>query len=229
LRTGLYQLEHVDLFNILCIPPDAMDAPNGGLPDGLWAAASAYCASRRAMLLVEPPQSWADLAKQGNYAAIQPSDLGVTDEAAARNCTVYFPRIYTPDPAGKAPAKLSSACGVIAGVWAATDAARGVWKAPAGINAGLNGIGRLEFDPTDEQNGLLNPLGINCLRNFPVVGPVVWGARTLRGADNLSDDYKYIPVRRLTLFRAERRKSLVATAPCHRQLHGGFRPPGRVL
>jgi phage tail sheath protein FI len=53
---------------------------------------------------------------------------------------------------------------------------------------------------TDGQNGVLNQLGINCLRNFPVIGPVVWGARTLRGADQFEDDYKYIPVRRLTLY-----------------------------
>jgi uncharacterized protein len=46
-------------------------------------------------------------------------------------------------------------------------------------------------------------VGINCLRNFPVVGRVVWGARTLRGADILSDDYKYIPVRRLALYIEE--------------------------
>jgi phage tail sheath protein FI len=80
---------------------------------------------------------------------------------------------------------------------------RGVWKAPAGITAGIGGIDGLELDINDAQNGQLNPVGINCLRNFPVVGPVVWGARTLRGADVLSDDYKYIPVRRLTLYIEE--------------------------
>ena len=56
---------------------------------------------------------------------------------------------------------------------------------------------------TDTQNGLLNPLGINCLRTFPVIGTVVWGARTLRGADVLEDDYKYLNVRRLTLYVEE--------------------------
>jgi phage tail sheath protein FI len=50
---------------------------------------------------------------------------------------------------------------------------------------------------------MLNPLGINCLRSFPVYGPVVWGARTLRGADVLTDDYKYVPVRRLALYIEE--------------------------
>src|SRR5207237_960396 len=47
------------------------------------------------------------------------------------------------------------------------------------------------------------PLGVNAIRLFPVVGPVAWGARTLRGADGLADEYKYIPVRRLALFLEE--------------------------
>jgi len=56
---------------------------------------------------------------------------------------------------------------------------------------------------TDDENGQLNPLGINCLRSFPAAGRVVWGARTMRGDDQLADDYKYIPVRRLALYIEE--------------------------
>jgi phage tail sheath protein FI len=71
------------------------------------------------------------------------------------------------------------------------------------LDASLNGISALDVNLTDEENGLLNPLGINCLRSFPVTGRVIWGARTLRGADQLSDEYKYIPVRRLVLYIEE--------------------------
>jgi len=95
------------------------------------------------------------------------------------------------------------ACGIIAGIIASTDFQRGVWKAPAGLNAGINGIVSLEAKLSDPENGVLNPLGINCLRQFPVIGPVVWGDRTLRGADILEDDYKYLSVRRLALFIEE--------------------------
>ena len=56
---------------------------------------------------------------------------------------------------------------------------------------------------TDPENGLLNPLGVNCLRTFPVVGPVVWGARTLAGADALTSQWKYVPVRRTALLLEE--------------------------
>jgi phage tail sheath protein FI len=94
-------------------------------------------------------------------------------------------------------------CGAIAGVFARTDAERGVWKAPAGMQANLNGVSDLSVRLTDAENGELNQLGINCLRAFPVAGKVVWGARTLRGADQLADEYKYIPVRRTALFLEE--------------------------
>jgi len=56
---------------------------------------------------------------------------------------------------------------------------------------------------TDLENGQLNPLGLNCLRAFPVIGRVVWGSRTLRGADLLADQWMYIPVRRTALFIEE--------------------------
>src|SRR6202011_4877643 len=79
----------------------------------------------------------------------------------------------------------------------------GVWKAPAGLDAALSGITKLADKLTNDENGVLNQLGINCLRNFPVYGNVVWGARTLRAADQVADEYKYVPVRRLALYIEE--------------------------
>jgi phage tail sheath protein FI len=86
---------------------------------------------------------------------------------------------------------------------ARTDTQRGVWKAPAGLDASLNATQGLQANLNDAENGTLNPLGINCLRFFGDSGRVVWGARTLRGADQLADDYKYVPVRRLALYIEE--------------------------
>ena len=83
------------------------------------------------------------------------------------------------------------------------DAQRGVWKAPAGQEATLIGVPQLSVFLTDAENGELNPLGINCLRAFPVIGRVVWGSRTLEGADRLASEWKYVPVRRTTLFIEE--------------------------
>ncbi len=140
--------------------------------------------------------------REGLLSSISPADLEIFGEVG-RNVAVYFPRVIKADPNRNNHEDVFPACGVIAGVIAATDMQRGVWKAPAGLDAGLNGIARLELNLTDPENGILNPIGINCLRSFPIVGPVIWGARTLRGADILSDDYKYLPVRRLTLYIEE--------------------------
>src|SRR6476659_4522334 len=93
--------------------------------------------------------------------------------------------------------------GAVAGVMARTDGTRGVWKAPAGQDATLAGVQALDVKIDDGQNGQLNPLGVNCLRTFPGVGPVVWGARTLAGNDRLADQWKYVPVRRTALFIEE--------------------------
>jgi len=86
---------------------------------------------------------------------------------------------------------------------ASTDNERGVWKAPAGTTASLSGVLGLSVPLTDAENGLLNPLGVNCLRTFPIIGPVVWGARTLQGADALTSQWKYVPVRRTALMIEE--------------------------
>jgi phage tail sheath protein FI len=86
---------------------------------------------------------------------------------------------------------------------ARTDSERGVWKAPAGTETRLAGVRDLTVPLTDQESGLLNPLGINVLRTFPITGTVVWGARTLDGADASASQWKYVPVRRLALMIEE--------------------------
>jgi phage tail sheath protein FI len=200
-RTGLYALEHTDLFNLLCIPWDQRGTDIDPTVNG---EAAEYCASRRAMYIVDGPVLWTNSAKKGQLPPVDPGkDLGITDEPGQRNSAVYFPKIKKPDLERGGMIDVFPACGIIAGQFARTDATRGVWKAPAGIATGLAGVADLEYNLTDPENGLLNPIGINCLRSFRVLGPLIWGARTLRGADLMSDDYKYVPVRRLTLYIEE--------------------------
>jgi phage tail sheath protein FI len=88
-------------------------------------------------------------------------------------------------------------------VYAKTDASRGVWKAPAGTDASLSGVASAAEVLTDDQNGILNPQAVNCIRTFPVYGTIVWGARTLRGNDQIGSEWKYVPVRRMALFIEE--------------------------
>jgi uncharacterized protein len=199
-KTGIFALEKADLFNLLCIPP----ATRGGNTDAtVYQAAMQYCAEKRAMLIVDSPAEWgASPATAAANARDGLSALGLSG-TDARNAALYFPRVVQPDPERDRQLDIFVPCGIIAGVMARTDSQRGVWKAPAGLDAALNGIQGLQVNLTNEENGLLNPRGINCLRAFPVNGRVVWGARTLRGADQLADEYKYIPVRRLALFIEE--------------------------
>jgi len=107
------------------------------------------------------------------------------------------------DPLKNGKLGLYPPSGTIAGLYARTDASRGVWKAPAGTEASLVGAQGVEKVLTDLQNGTLNQKGVNCIRVFPATGVVSWGARTLRGDDGLSDEYKYIPIRRLALYIEE--------------------------
>jgi hypothetical protein len=212
-KTGLYLLDHERSFNLLCIPPDRRilgDVPEAeqDLDAAVRQAAARYCVDRRAFYIVDPPVAWTDQAQQGQLAQIDPRDVGIggPNEAGievARNAAVYFPRVWKEDLLTGSRRALFAPSGLVAGVIAATDVARGVWKAPAGQEAGLAGVLDFEVRLTDDETGQLNPLGINCLRKFPTIGPVVWGARTLRGADALEDDYKYVSVRRLTLFIEE--------------------------
>ena len=199
-KTGYYALEKADLFNILCIPSDKRQVD---IDPSVFQEAMAYCEKRRAMLLVDSPFSWsANKETAAATARDHLEDLNLSG-TAARNAALYFPHVLQPDPLRGGQTDTFVPCGIIAGIFARTDVQRGVWKAPAGLDAALTGIQGLNVNLTDAENGMLNPLGINCLRSFPVNGRVVWGARTLRGADQLADEYKYVPVRRLALYIEE--------------------------
>ncbi|HEV8568086.1 MAG TPA: phage tail sheath C-terminal domain-containing protein [Actinoplanes sp.] len=191
---GLDALRQVDLFNLLCLPPSTL---TGNLPDDVWADAMGLCVDRNAMLLVDPPSG---TVRDDILAWLGARGLSGT---SARNAAFYFPRLRAPDPLRGGTAGDFVPCGAVAGVMARTDATRGVWKAPAGTEAGLVAVIAPAETMTDRQNGVLNVKGVNCVRAFRDTGSVVWGARTLRGADSLADEYKYVPVRRIALFLKE--------------------------
>jgi len=196
-KRGLYALEQADLFNLLCIPPYRND--DGVAFDAepvVLSAATAYCEQRRAFHIIDAPSSWDSKAE-----AID--GLDEFADPRSRNAALFFPRLRQPNLLRNNALETFAACGAVAGVFARTDTQRGVWKAPAGLDASLVGVPQLSVPLTDAENGELNPLGINCLRAMPASGRVVWGARTLRGADQLADEYKYVPVRRTALFIEE--------------------------
>jgi phage tail sheath protein FI len=202
-KRGLYALDKADLFNLLCIPSDKRGKDVDNEIIGIYQDVLPYCHARRAMLIVDSPASWsANKETAAARAKTGLPSLNLVGEQA-RNAMLFFPRVIQADPQREGQLEIFAPCGIVAGVIARTDATRGVWKAPAGLDATLNGIRGLEVNLNDAENGILNPLGINCLRFFPGAGAVVWGARTLRGSDQLADDYKYIPVRRTALYLEE--------------------------
>jgi len=199
-KTGMFALEDVDLFNILCIPRTGMTTDLNSMSeseaDSVISAAQVYCEQKRAILILDTPNGISDLPGIKNW---------MTQKATLRtkNSALYYPRVLVPDPLNEFRLRSIGACGTVAGLYARTDSNRGVWKAPAGTEASLRNVSKLSDVLSDQENGVLNPLGINCLRNFPVYGTVSWGARTLEGADALASEWKYLPVRRLALFLEE--------------------------
>lgn len=201
-HTGLYALDLVDLFNILVVPPDPLLNGDDDMMS-IYDTAASYCAEHRAILIADPLESWGVAAKKSQFDKIMPTDYGIGELGARRSVFAYFPRVKKLDPEYGNQERVFSASGMIAGIFAGTDTRRGVWKAPAGIDAGMSGVTALEYKLTDMQNGVLNQVGVNVLRDWPITGKVIWGSRTLAGADALSDDYKYLPARRLTNYIEE--------------------------
>ncbi len=201
--TGLYALSRVDLFNLLSVP-DATRAAGGDPssldpnidPNAIYSAAIALCDQRRAFLLVDAPPNVNTVQSAVDWKT---THLAVSDA----NGAAFFPRLRLPDPLNNYQLRTFAPSGVAAGVYARIDGTRGVWKAPAGTEATLNGVQSMVYKLTDPENGVLNPLGLNCFRTFPVYGSVLWGARTLVGADAQASQWKYVPVRRMALFLEE--------------------------
>ncbi len=186
--SGLFDLDKIDLFNLLCVPGESNPAVVQTLQK--------FCRDRRAFLIVDP-------AETDNFSSMQggpDSDMTGND---AINSALYFPWIVASDPFQGGLPRAFPPSGFVAGIYARTDSQRGVWKAPAGTEASVSGASGLSTVLTDGQNGVLNPQAINSLRNFPVYGNVVWGARTLHGNDQRGSEWKYVPVRRLALFLEE--------------------------
>jgi len=181
---GVHLLDAVPIFNLLAVPGEA--------DPGLIAQLQAYCAGRKAFLI-------ADSAVDSTFATLQNGPDSRMTGANAINSAFYFPWLKVFD-AQQNVTKPFPPSGFVAGIYAATDAARGVWQAPAGIGAPITGASDPAVKLTDAENAVLNPLAVNCIRNFPRLGDVVWGARTLAGSDRADSEFKYVSVRRFYIY-----------------------------
>ncbi len=189
-------LDKISLFNLLLTP--------GIWDPGVVSQALAVAEHKRAFMIMDPPAD--AVADPTGFPLPMIGDI-MADQVAGRvipkseNGALYYPYLRSNDPSTGDPLLIPPS-GFIAGVIAREDTNRGVWKAPAGYEAlvsntvGVAASGRM----TDPRQGTLNPLGVNCLRTFPGIGTIVFGARTLVAANPAFQQYRYVPVRRMALF-----------------------------
>ena len=189
-------LDKVPIFNLLVIP--------GVADNGISSAGLAFCERKYAFMILDP----SEIAAADSQSPDPPYKLMATfkEDGSIPNSTngaVYFPYLLSSDPITGKQIQLPPS-GYVAGIYARTDLNRGVWKAPAGLETTLlNTTGVVERGRmTDRRQGTLNQIGVNCLRSFPGIGTVVYGARTLVGSDTNTafQQWKYVPVRRMALF-----------------------------
>ena len=200
-------LDKVSIFNLMALP---------GLTDPTaLAEALSYCERKRAFFIMDPPATAvADaLAETLPSAPANPAPMADIWNGAAVNTpptpappvspngAIYFPYLQTTDPVTGAAA-ISPPSGFVAGIFAREDNNRGVWKSPAGLETTILGTTGVvpSGNMTDPQQGVLNQLGVNCLRTFPGIGSVVFGARTLVSMNSAFEQWKYVAVRRMALF-----------------------------
>jgi len=186
-------LDKIEIFNLLLIP---------GVADNLVvSAALSFAERKRAFAILDPPQN--AVADNLTEPAAITIDSYIQAFPKSQNGALYFPYLLTTDPVTDTTSA-EPPSGFVAGIYAQTDTSRGVWKAPAGIATTiLNTVGPVATGlMNDSQQGVLNVDAINALRTFSAIGTVVFGARTLVGADanTAFPQSKYVPVRRMTLF-----------------------------
>lgn len=197
-------LDKLAVFNLMVIP---------GVTNSLvLSTALAFCERHLAFLVMDPPiTASADGTDPTFPIRIQDVMNGnvptIPTPPESANSALYFPYLQSLDPLTGSPTNPVTGkvneiapAATVAGIYASTDLARGVWKAPAGFQASANNVTAVATrgSMTDQRQGVLNPLGVNCLRDFPNVGTIVFGARTLVTVTD--EQWRYVPVRRMALF-----------------------------
>ncbi|WP_053164568.1 phage tail sheath family protein [Streptomyces noursei] len=201
-RTGLAGLETVPEVTMIAVPSlwdmtadisseKEVPAPEHAAGISRMAEVVKHCTEQRNRLAILDPPPGQTPSQVGSFA----DTLDSRDSDAAAFTTLYYPWITVPGI--DAVERTVPPCGHVAGVWARTDAERGVFKAPA--NQSLRSALKIETLLTDDEHGELNAKGVNCLRLFPDRGLLVWGARTR----STTRDWRYLNVRRLVSYLSD--------------------------
>ncbi|HET8682778.1 MAG TPA: phage tail sheath C-terminal domain-containing protein [Micromonosporaceae bacterium] len=193
-RGGVQALEAVDEVAIVAAP--------GFSDPGSYEALLSHCELLRdRVAILDPPEQVEDLtaltrvglAGEGRPSGEESPEAGGSAVRPRQSPygTIYFPWLRVIDPLSGEPVNTPPS-GHMAGIWARSDATRGVHKAPA--NEPVRGAVDLAYLVTRPEQDLLNPMGVNCIRYFSAEGIRVWGARTLAAE---ASEWRYINVRRL--------------------------------
>jgi phage tail sheath protein FI len=181
--TALAALAPIKDVSIVAIP-DRTDAV-------VQQALLAHCFNLWDRVAIFDPQAGAD------FNTIQTQQSSLQD--AKGFGALYYPRIEVAS-VKTGQRLLVPPSGHVAGIYARTDIRRGVFKAPAGNEATINGAQGVETPLTDSQQGIINLKGVNVIRVFSRGGrPIVWGARTTSTDTN----WQYVNIRRLFLYLEE--------------------------
>jgi phage tail sheath protein FI len=188
-----HDLDKVPIFNLLLIP--------GVADNTIWTAALIFCERKQAFLILDPPKDACADTSSDSLNLMETLMLSDAIVPKSTNGAIYFPYLKSTNPLTGNPIELPPS-GFVAGIYARTDSNRGVWKAPAGLETVImNTTGVVERGKmTDPRQGTLNIVGVNCLRAFPGIDTVVYGARTLVSSNPARQQWKYVPVRRIALF-----------------------------
>ncbi len=210
--TSIFQVDSAldkwPIFNLLVTPgvPNSSNSNLLNVSQVVLSEALAFCERKLAFYIMDPPSTY--VADTGTNA------IDTYSPPVSTNGAIYFPYIQSNDPTSGASLSLPPS-GTVAGIFGREDTNRGVWKAPAGLETViLNTTGVVASGVmTDSRQGTLNNLGINCLRTFPSVGTVVFGARTLVYPNvALQTQWGYVPVRRMALFIEQTLKAALVWA-----------------
>jgi phage tail sheath protein FI len=198
--TALYEntLRKFRDISIIVLPGESWAADGTG--NSVISATLSHCdRMKNRMVIIDPP---------AGHELDNANTVATMSLPTSTYSVLYYPRVdmanplYHPD---KAPDRSKTIrippSAIAAGMWAKIDGKRGVWKAPAGVEARLTGAAGLEFQVENLEQDQLNPLGVNCIRKLPNYGSVFWGARTL--STRADPEWRYVPVRRTALYIEE--------------------------
>jgi phage tail sheath protein FI len=193
---AMHALDDAHPVNLLCLPGLWRDAsvPTLSRVASDLAAASQLSARRGAIVLVDPSPAWSSVSDvvSGPWGV-----EAMTADVERGYAAVLFPGLLVDTNSGPT---VCGPSGAIAGVIARTDATRGVWHASAGIEATISGSLGPSIAVSDAEAAMLAQAGINAIRTFPTAGVVMWGGRLLAAATAAEPEWKYVNVRRLSIF-----------------------------